>query len=128
MEFSIVTISAFVAILNETTKTIAKSLGYNINRLIPICSLIFGVILGVVGYYTPNVQLGNNLIEAIFIGLSAGAASTGCHQVYKQLSKDDDGYVGQHESTESADKVEDETSSDAEWSDDDTDVEDCEQD
>lgn len=114
MEFSIVTISAFVAILNEATKTIAKSLGYNINRLIPICSLIFGVILGVVGYYTPNVQLGNNLIEAIFIGLSAGGASTGCHQVYKQLSKDDDDYVAQHESDDEAD--------------DDTDVEDCEQD
>lgn len=114
MEFSIVTISAFVAILNEATKTIAKSLGYNINRLIPICSLIFGVILGVVGYYTPNVQLGNNLVEAIFIGLSAGGASTGCHQVYKQLSKDDDDYVAQHESDDEAD--------------DDTDVEDSEQD
>lgn len=117
MEFSIVTISAFVAILNEATKTIAKSLGYNINRLIPICSLIFGVILGVVGYYTPNVQLGNNLVEAIFIGLSAGGASTGCHQVYKQLSKDDDDYVAQHESAEPDDEA-----------DDDTDDENCEQD
>jgi hypothetical protein len=33
--------------------------------------------------------MGSNLIEAIFIGLSAGAAATGINQVGKQLSKDD---------------------------------------
>ena len=87
MEFSIVTISMFVAALNEVTKMIAKTFGYKINRLIPIFSLVYGVALGIIGYFTPNVAMGNNLVEAIFIGLSAGAASTGCHQVYKQLSK-----------------------------------------
>ena len=50
----------------------------------------FGLILGIAGYYTPNVDMGRNLIEAIFIGLSAGAAATGINQVGKQLDKDTD--------------------------------------
>jgi Na+-translocating ferredoxin:NAD+ oxidoreductase RnfA subunit len=85
MEFSIVTISAFVGILNEVVKKIASSLGKDVNKFIPICSIVFGIILGISGFYIPNVEMGNNIIEAIFIGISAGAAATGCHQIYKQL-------------------------------------------
>ena len=33
--------------------------------------------------------MGNNLIEAIFIGLSAGAAATGVNQVGRQLTKNE---------------------------------------
>ena len=87
LEFSIVTITAFVAALNEVTKLIFKCVNKNVDRFIPIFSLVFGVALGVWGYYIPDVDMGKNIIEAIFIGLSAGAAATGCHQVYKQLSK-----------------------------------------
>ena len=105
MEFSIVTISAFVAALNEVTKVIAKTFGYKINRLIPIFSLIYGVGLGIAGYFTPNVQMGNNLVEAIFIGLSAGAASTGCHQIYKQLAKKEYDGVDPAEDEETVEEV-----------------------
>lgn len=90
LEFSIVTITAFVAALNEATKLIFKCFNKKIDRFIPIFSLVFGVILGVWGYWMDNVDMGKNIIEAVFIGLSAGAASTGCHQVYKQLSKKED--------------------------------------
>jgi hypothetical protein len=62
----------------------------DIKKVIPIFSLIFGLALGIAGYYTPNVDMGANLIEAIFIGLSAGAAATGVNQVGKQLGKNDD--------------------------------------
>ena len=31
--------------------------------------------------------MGNNLVEAIFIGLSAGSAATGVNQISKQLNK-----------------------------------------
>lgn len=90
LEFSIVTITTFVALLNQAVKTIAeKSFNKNINKYIPICSLVFGLILGIAGYFMPNVEMGNNIIEAIFIGISAGAAATGCHQVGKQLWTDD---------------------------------------
>jgi hypothetical protein len=62
----------------------------DIRRVIPIFSLIFGLALGIAGYFTPNVDMGGNLVEAVFIGLSAGAAATGVNQIGKQLGKNDD--------------------------------------
>ena len=85
MEFSIVTISAFVGALNELVKKIASIYGKDLNKFIPIFSIVFGIMLGIAGYFIPNVAMGNNIVEAIFIGISAGAAATVCHQVYKQL-------------------------------------------
>lgn len=88
LEFSIITITAFVSILDTTLILIMKNFCKgDFKRFIPIFSIIFGIGLGIAGYYTKNVEMGNNLIEAIFIGLSAGAAATGIDQVSKQLSK-----------------------------------------
>ena len=89
MQFSIMTISAFVAALNECVKWVAKGFGWkDVNRFIPIFSLVFGAGLGIWGYFIPSVNMGDNIIESLFIGLAAGAAATGCHQVYKQLAKE----------------------------------------
>ena len=88
LQFSIITISTFVGILNEVVKFIGVLCKKDVSKILPILSLVFGVALGVAGYYTPNVEMGQNLIEAIFIGLSAGAAATGIHQIGKQLYKD----------------------------------------
>ena len=87
LEFSIMSIATFVAIGNECIKLIGRSVGKDWNKFIPICSLVIGVILGVSGYFIPSVPMGNNIIEAIFIGLAAGASATGVHQVGKQLTK-----------------------------------------
>lgn len=87
MTFTITTIAAFVGILNEATKAIARSFGKNVNRYIPICSIVYGIILGVCGYFLPDVQMGNNVVEAIAIGISAGLSSTGVHQAFHQLAK-----------------------------------------
>ena len=88
LEFSIATIGAFVATLNELTKYITKTyIKKDISRYIPLFSLLYGLILGISGFFIPNVEMGSNIVEAIFIGLSAGAASTGIHQVYKQQTK-----------------------------------------
>ena len=92
MEFSIVTISAFVGVLNEVVKKIASIFNKDINKFIPLFSIGFGIILGICGYFIPNVKMGNNIIEAIFIGISSGAAATGCHQVYKQLKPEEAAY------------------------------------
>lgn len=90
LEFSIATISAFVATLNELTKYITKTyIKKDISRYIPLFSLLYGLILGISGFFIPSVEMGSNIVEAIFIGLSAGAASTGIHQVYKQQTKTD---------------------------------------
>lgn len=91
LQFSILTIGTFVTMLDSITIFIGKAcFKKDIKKVIPIFSLIFGLALGIAGYYTPNVDMGANLIEAIFIGLSAGAAATGVNQVGKQLGKNDD--------------------------------------
>lgn len=90
LEFSIITITAFVSVLDTTLILIMKNFCKgDFKRFIPVFSILFGIGLGVAGYYTTNVEMGSNLIEAIFIGLSAGAAATGIDQVSKQLTKDD---------------------------------------
>ena len=93
LEFSIISVTSFVTILDSCTIMIWKSLVTNptkdFKRFIPIFSLVYGVILGIIGYFMPSVDMGNNIVEAIFVGLSAGAAATGVNQVGKQLGKDD---------------------------------------
>lgn len=91
LQFSILTIGTFVTMLDSITMLVSKQcFKKDINNVIPIFSLVYGLILGIAGFYTPNVDMGANIIEAIAIGLSAGAAATGVDQVGKQLSKNDD--------------------------------------
>lgn len=91
LQFSILTIGTFVTMLDSISIFIGKTcFKKDIKKIIPILSLVFGLILGIGGYYTPNVDMGSNLVEAIFIGLSAGAAATGVNQVGKQMNKNDD--------------------------------------
>ena len=88
LEFSIITIGSFVTMLDSITRYIGKfCFKKDIGRVLPIFSIIYGVALGICGFYTPTVEMGANLIEAIFIGLSAGAAATGINQVGQQLNK-----------------------------------------
>ena len=88
LEFSIATASIFIGVLNEIVKTISKKcFNYDIKKYIPIFSIGFGIILGVCGYFTPNIDFGRNLLEAIFIGIASGGNAVGFHQIYKQLSK-----------------------------------------
>jgi len=90
LEFSIITISSFVTILDETVKTISQQVfKKDVKKFLPLLSVIFGIGLGIIGFYTPGVDMGNNLVEAIFIGLSAGSAATGVNQITKQLNKKD---------------------------------------
>lgn len=90
LEFTIATISVFVAALNELVKTISmKCFNYDIKKFIPLFSIGFGLILGILGYFAPNIMMGNNIVESIFIGIAAGGNAVGFHQIYKQLSKGD---------------------------------------
>ena len=88
LEFSIVTISVFVSTLNEITKAIVKGVfKKEVNKFIPLFSIAYGIALAITAFYTGIENFGNNLIEAIFIGLYSGAAAVGYHQVGKQLLK-----------------------------------------
>ena len=105
LQFSILTIGTFVTMLDSISIFIGKVyFKKDIKKIIPILSLVFGLVLGIAGYYTPNVDMGSNLIEAIFIGLSAGSAATGINQVGKQLYKDDN--------TEISDNIEEDINDD----------------
>lgn len=88
MKLSIVTIGVFVAMLNQATKYLDTNIiKKDLSKYIPICSVVYGILLGVIGYFMPDVEMGTDILEAIFIGASAGSASTGVHQIYKQHTK-----------------------------------------
>ena len=90
LEFSIISISTFVTVLNEVVKYMADTMfKKDIKRYIPMFSIIFGIVLGIIGFYIPNVEMGNNIVEAIFIGIAAGSAATGVNQIGNQLYKKD---------------------------------------
>lgn len=89
MTLSIVTIGAFVATLNQGTKYIATNfIKRDISKWIPVFSVIYGIILGIIGFYVPEANMGSSLVEAIFIGIAAGSGSTGIHQIIKQHTKE----------------------------------------
>lgn len=105
LEFSIVTISVFVSTLNEITKALVKGIfKKEINKFIPLFSIAYGIGLAIIAFYTGIENFGNNLVEAMFIGLSSGAAATGYHQVGKQLFKTEN----QPTATETTEIVEEE--------------------
>lgn len=89
MKLSIVTISTFVAMMNEATKYIGRNfIKRDISKFIPICSVVYGILLALLGFYfVPDSGLGDDFIEAIVIGISAGSASTGIHQIGRQMEK-----------------------------------------
>jgi ammonia channel protein AmtB len=75
--------------MNELTKTVAKNVfNKDINKFIPIFSLVYGIILGLVGYFCGAGGF-EKPVESVFIGLASGAAATGYHQIGHQLMKDD---------------------------------------
>lgn len=124
LEFSIVTISIFVSTLNEITKSITKGVfNKEINRFIPLFSIAYGIILALAAFYTGLESFGNNIIEAIFIGLSSGAAATGYHQVGKQLFKQES-IIPTISESELSDKVEEILNEEEEIQPEDTTVED----
>lgn len=86
MEFSVVTIATCVGLMNQGVKYINKTfIKKDINKFIPILSVVFGILLGVCGYFIPDIDMGSNIIEAIFTGAAAGGSATAVHQSYKQL-------------------------------------------
>lgn len=88
LEFSIITISSAVTVLNDTVKNISTHVfNKDISRFIPIFSVLFGILLGIAGFYLTDVDMGENVVEAIFIGIAAGSAATGVNQISKQLNK-----------------------------------------
>lgn len=59
-----------------------KRTGLVKDKYLPIISMVLGGISGLI--------MNGFSYEAVAAGVSSGALAVGCHQVYKQLQKDDD--------------------------------------
>lgn len=59
------------------------------NKWIPVIVGIAGAVVGLAGYFT-GVVPAEDWLNAIVVGIVSGEASTGMHQVYKQLTQEDD--------------------------------------
>lgn len=58
------------------------------DKYIPCIVGLFGGVLGVIAYATHMPDFpANHFLAAIAIGIVSGLASTGAHQVYKQLKE-----------------------------------------
>jgi hypothetical protein len=75
--------------LVSTTRYIATAcFRKDISKVLPLFSIIYGVTLGLLGFFCTDIDMGKNFIEAFFIGLAAGSSATGFNQIGKQLYKD----------------------------------------
>ena len=76
-------------LIGEIYKVVFKS-KEDLYKLIPVFVTLFGGLLGLGMYYLDEAYLSvTNVVSALEIGLVSGAASTGLHQVLKQLLKKD---------------------------------------
>lgn len=89
MEFSIITISAFVMLLVSVTRYAGNCFEKDLSRFLPLFAIGYGLILSIAGYFMSDVDMGKNIVEAIFLGIATGAGATGIHQVGKQINKTD---------------------------------------
>lgn len=58
------------------------------DKWIPLIVGVTGALVGAIGYAT-GVVPAQNYLDAIVIGIVSGEASTGVHQVYKQLTREE---------------------------------------
>lgn len=65
------------------------------DKYIPVIVGVVGGLLGLLGMHVMPDFPGNNVIDAVAVGIASGLAATGMHQAFKQLSKSDDDYDGQ---------------------------------
>lgn len=72
-------------------------------RLIPVFSAITGALIGMIIFFAaPSIIPADNLFMALLIGAASGLASTGAHQVLKQLKSSQES-VSSGENTENKD-------------------------
>ena len=88
METSLLLITFIAGLIAEAfKKTSLKITTKNTSHLIPIISLISGIIISITCFYTNMMNVGETLIEAIIVGAIGGAGMTGLHQLPTQMRK-----------------------------------------
>ena len=88
METSLLLITFIAGLIAEAFKKISPKLTTkNVSHVVPIVSLISGIIISIICFYTNMVNVGETLIEAIIVGAIGGAGMTGLHQLPTQMRK-----------------------------------------
>ena len=88
MEFTSIPVIVLLSyLIGEIYKVLFKS-KEDLYKLIPIFVTLFGGLLGLVMHLVePSFLNVNSIISALEIGLISGSASTGMHQMVKQIWK-----------------------------------------
>ena len=85
---SVPVIAGIVYFVMAVYKTLVKNAPAIWTSLIPMWAAVLGAVLGVVAFYVvPEIVPAENVLVAIFIGMSSGLAATGTNQVFKQIKK-----------------------------------------
>lgn len=85
---SVPAIATAVYLLIEVLKKVFNN-NEKFLRLIPLISLVIGVLAGVICFYfIPSIIPTTNVVVAIIVGGASGLAATGTNQIVKQLTKD----------------------------------------
>lgn len=80
---------AAITVISYLIGVACKAVG-NIDKFIPSIVGVCGAILGIVAMYTMPEFIAHDFLSAIAVGIVSGLASTGTHQVFHQLTKEDD--------------------------------------
>lgn len=80
---------AAIAVISFVVGEICKAFPKFPERFIPVIVGVLGGGLGVIGLYVIPGFPADNILDAIAVGIASGLASTGAHQIYKQLSKEE---------------------------------------
>lgn len=85
--FEIVSIPAIVTVVCAVMQMLKNAIANEkFNRMIPLCAVILGAVLGVLAFYIyPAVIPADNIIVALFIGGASGWAATGAYETGKTL-------------------------------------------
>lgn len=88
MEFTSIPVIVLICyLIGEIYKVVFKS-KEDLYKLIPVFVTLLGGLVGLVMYYIePSFLKVNSIVSALEIGLISGAASTGMHQMVKQIWK-----------------------------------------
>lgn len=79
-------ISVIVFIIVEAVKATPLD-----NKWMPVIAGGCGGILGIVAMFVMKDFPGQDYLSAIAVGVMSGLAATGAHQIYKQLTKGEEG-------------------------------------
>lgn len=84
-------ISVLVYLLIEAIKQVTKN-NEKVLTFVPVIAAVLGAVIGIICFFAmPNqLMLTTSALGATLVGMASGLAATGTHQVFKQISKQED--------------------------------------